>query len=206
MTRTPNELTDLPDRAPGTAPVDLLTDVLAAVRLAGAVFLRAEYTSPWAYESPPAAALTSILRPGAKRLILFHIIAEGSCWITVNSGERLEVSEGDVVVLPYSEQHVMGSAELVPPVPIASLLPVPPWQQFPVIRYGGGGGRTTVVCGYLHCDDPIFDPGRTRAAGAVQRPTAGRTESRLGRRQHPVCARRIGQPGRARRRTAGQAG
>ena len=138
MTRTPNELTDLPDRAPGTAPVDLLTDVLAAVRLAGAVFLRAEYTSPWAYESPPAAALTSILRPGAKRLILFHIIAEGSCWITVNSGERLEVSEGDVVVLPYGEQHVMGSAELVPPVPIASLLPVPPWQQFPVIRYGGG--------------------------------------------------------------------
>ncbi len=39
MTRTPNELTDLPDRAPGSAPVDLLTDVLAAVRLAGAVFL-----------------------------------------------------------------------------------------------------------------------------------------------------------------------
>ncbi len=158
MTRTPNELTDLPDRAPGSAPVDLLTDVLAAVRLAGAVFLRAEYTSPWAYESPPSAALTSILRPGAKRLILFHIIAEGSCWISVNSGDRLEVSEGDVVVLPYGEQHLMGSAELVPPVPIASLLPVPPWQQFPVIRYGGGGGRTSVICGYLHCDDPIFDP------------------------------------------------
>ncbi len=24
--------------------------------------------------------------------------------------------------------------------------------------YGGGGCRTSVVCGYLHCDDPIFDP------------------------------------------------
>ena len=105
MTRIPNELTDLPDRAARPAPVDLLIDVLAAVRLAGAIFLRAEYTSPWAYESPPSDALTSLLRPGAKRLILFHIIAEGSCWITVSQGDRLQVSEGDVVVLPYGEQH-----------------------------------------------------------------------------------------------------
>jgi AraC-like DNA-binding protein len=45
-------------------------------------------------------------------LDLFHIIAQGSCWI----GDRLEVSEGDVVVLPHGE-HVMGSAELVPPLP-----------------------------------------------------------------------------------------
>jgi AraC-like DNA-binding protein len=27
-----------------------------------------------------------------------------------------------------------------------------------VIRHGGGGGRTSVVCGYLHCDAPLFEP------------------------------------------------
>jgi AraC-like DNA-binding protein len=102
--------------------------------------------------------LIRILQPGAKRLILFHIIAEGRCRIRLARGEYLEASEGEVVVLPYGEQHVMGSAEQVPPVPIGSLLPAPPWEQFPVIRYGGGGVKTSVVCGYLHCDDPIFDP------------------------------------------------
>jgi Cupin len=81
MTRLPNELIDRPDRAASLAPADLIKDVLASVRLSGALFLRAEYTSPWAYESPPSTDLTRILRPGAKRLILFHIIAEGDCWI-----------------------------------------------------------------------------------------------------------------------------
>jgi AraC-like DNA-binding protein len=29
---------------------------------------------------------------------------------------------------------------------------------FPVVRLDGGGEQTKVVCGYLHCNDPIFDP------------------------------------------------
>jgi AraC-like DNA-binding protein len=28
----------------------------------------------------------------------------------------------------------------------------------PVFRHGGGGTRTDLVCGYLHSDDPLFDP------------------------------------------------
>lgn len=119
MTRSPNQLTDPPDSAQRTASTDLLADVLATIRLAGAIFLRAEYTAPWAYESPPADVLTSILHPEAKQLILFHIIAEGSCWIRLPQGERLVASAGEVIVLPYGAQHVMGSAEQVPPVPIA---------------------------------------------------------------------------------------
>jgi AraC-like DNA-binding protein len=158
MTHTPNRLTEPPDSVQQSTPAELIADVLATIRLAGAIFLRAEYTEPWAYESPPPDALTRILHPEANRLILFHIVAEGRCEIRVQSGERLVAGEGEVVVLPYGEQHVMGSAEQVPPVPIGSLLPAPPWDQFPVIRYGGGGERTSVVCGYLHCDDPIFDP------------------------------------------------
>lgn len=158
MTRTPKKLIDPPDSGQWTAPTDLLAEVLSTVRLAGAIFLRAEYTSPWAYESPPPDVLTRVLQPQAKRLILFHIIAEGRCWIRLGGGEHLEAGAGEVVILPYGEQHVMGSPERAPPVAIASLLPAPPWEQFPVIRYGGGGARTSVVCGYLHCDDPIFDP------------------------------------------------
>jgi AraC-like DNA-binding protein len=120
--------------------------------------LRAEYTAPWAYESPPSADLTAILRPQAQQLILFHIIEEGECWIRLSSGEQLRASPGEVIILPYGHQHVMGSAESVDPIAIASLLPAPPWKEFPVIRYGGGGTRTNVVCGYLHCDDPLFTP------------------------------------------------
>lgn len=158
MTGTPKELTDRPDLV-GSAPrLGLLADVLARVRLVGSIFLRGEYTSPWAYESPPSLDLIHLLGSQAGRLVLFHLIAEGRCWIRVAGGEPLELSAGEIVVMPFAEQHVMGSPELVEPVPIASLLSPPPWAVFPVIHHGGGGARTSVVCGYLHCEDPIFDP------------------------------------------------
>lgn len=158
MTGTPNKLIKAPEPGQPGSPLGLLDEVLSMVRLAGAIFLRAEYTAPWAYESPSSADLISVLRPEAKRLILFHIVAEGSCCIRVDGGAHLQASAGEVILIPYGDQHVMGSAQEVPPVAIASLLPGLPWEKFPVIAYGGGGERTAVVCGYLQCDDPIFDP------------------------------------------------
>lgn len=149
MTSPPKELID---------PPDLIASVLSGLRLAGAIFLRAEFTAPWAYESPTSDQLTSILRPEAKRLILFHIIAEGRCWLRSSSGEQLEACAGEVIVLPYGEQHVVGSTANVAPIPIGSILSTPPWDRFPVVQYGGGGAPMKMVCGYLHCEDPIFDP------------------------------------------------
>ena len=43
-------------------------------------------------------------------------------------------------------------------IPIASLFPPPPWAQLPVLRYGGTGERTHIVCVYLHCDLLLFEP------------------------------------------------
>jgi AraC-like DNA-binding protein len=38
------------------------------------------------------------------------------------------------------------------------LMPPPPWTTLPVIRHGGGGKPTSMVCGYLYCDDLPFNP------------------------------------------------
>jgi Cupin len=140
------------------AALDLLDEVLSRIHLNGAIFLRAEYTAPWACEPPTASELLRLLRSDARRLVLFHFVAEGSCWIRLRSGEQLEASEGHVLVVPYADQHAMGVADYMPPVPISSLLPAPPWDELPVIRRGGGGDRTSVVCGYLHCEAPMFEP------------------------------------------------
>ena len=131
---------------------------LQKLHLDGAIFLRAEYTEEWAYESPPPAALAGLLRPGRERLILFHVVAAGACWVACTDGERHHAQRGEVIVLPYGNQHTMGGTADADCVPIASLLDPPPWQKLPVIRYGHGGARTDVVCGYLESDDPLFDP------------------------------------------------
>lgn len=141
----------------GERPVELRA-ALGHLRLGGAIFLRAEYTDAWSYESPDAADLIELLQPDAERLVLFHIVARGGCWVDVEGGERHWAEEGDVIVLPYADRHRMGGTSHAPAIPIGTLLAPPPWDTLPVIRHGAGGDPTDVVCGYLHSDDPLFDP------------------------------------------------
>jgi AraC-like DNA-binding protein len=68
------------------------------------------------------------------------------------------VSAGDAVVLPYCDVHTMGWPAGTPAVPIASLVPPPPWASVPVLRHGGGGAPTRILCGYLHCAELLFNP------------------------------------------------
>ncbi len=54
--------------------------------------------------------------------------------------------------------NAWGSFEPAEPVSITTLMPRPPWTEFPHIDYGGDGESTMVVCGYLRGDAVLFDP------------------------------------------------
>jgi AraC-like DNA-binding protein len=153
----------------------LLRAALEGLHLEGAIFFRSELTEPFAFESTPAA-MADALHPGAERIILFHIVASGSCWVASTGGDRLWAREGDVIVLPYGDQHTIGGTGAAPHVPITSLLQAPPWTDLPLLRHGGGGERVELVCGYLYSDDPLFDPGlRALPPAFVVRPPDGPT-------------------------------
>lgn len=147
MTATPGNMTTTPD----------LASALEKLRLEGAIFFRAEFSENWSFESAPASA-ASMLRPGAERLLYFHIVASGDCWISLDGGDRHWARQGDVIVLPYGDLHYMGGLEQAGSVPILSLLEPPPWERMPVLRHGAGGTQTDIVCGWLHSEDPLFDP------------------------------------------------
>jgi AraC-like DNA-binding protein len=136
---------------------DVLRSTLEQLRLEGAIFFRSEFTDGFAFESAPLA-LADSLRAGADRLTLFHIVARGECWVSVEDGVRHWASQGDVIVLPYGDRYAMGGQTPAQTVSILNLLDPPPWDVIPVIRHGGGGERTDVVCGYLHSEHPLFDP------------------------------------------------
>lgn len=142
--------------APDRVPAVTLDSALNGLRLRGAIFLRGEYSEAWAYESLPPNDVAAILAPGEHQLVLFHVVASGRCWIETD-GDRHWAQAGDVIVLPYNDRHRMGGYADAALVPISTLLSPPPWARFPVIRHGDGGERTELVCGYLSCDDPLFD-------------------------------------------------
>ena len=132
--------------------------ILDRLRVEGEIFLRAEYSEAWAYESLDGPTTAGFLHPGSQRVTLFHLVAGGSCWVALGDGERHWARAGDVIVLPYGDQHSMGGEQRAERVSITTFMQAPPWDGFPVLVHGAGGPRTDIVCGYLHCDDPLFDP------------------------------------------------
>jgi AraC-like DNA-binding protein len=115
-----------------------------------------------------------MMHPEAQRLILFHVVADGRCSVSLVDGCSVWAGRGDVIVLPYGDVHTMGGVADAEPVHIATLLAPPPWDQLPVLRLGGGGSRTDLVCGFLFSEDPLFDPAlRALPAAFVVSPPPG---------------------------------
>jgi AraC-like DNA-binding protein len=144
------------EAAPLPAP---FSAALERLRLEGAIFLRAEYYDPWSYVSLSGSETAALLRPGTDRVVLFHLVASGTAWIEVDGEVRHWASAGDVIVLPYGDQHRMGGVGEAASVPLSSIMEPPPWQRMPIIRHGGPEGElTNVVCGFLHSEDVLFEP------------------------------------------------
>jgi len=160
------------------APVEPFSEALEHLRLEGAIYLRAEYTEGWALDGQGGPLFAAMMHPGAERLILFHVVASGRCWVSTPDGERYWASGGEVIVLPYGDAFLMGGVEPVEPVSILSVLDPPPWTEMPIVRHGEGGPRTDIVCGFLYSEDPLFDPALNAFPPAfVVRPPHGRARS-----------------------------
>jgi hypothetical protein len=123
--------------------------------------------------------------------VLLHVIASGRCWVALPGGERYWASAGEVIVLPYGDEFLMGGVEAATPMHIASVVPMPPWTEMPVVRYGGDGDRTDVVCGCLYSEDPLFDPGRAAFPPGVRGSAGGRARKELVRCEHCLRTGRV---------------
>src|SRR4029079_17545815 len=77
--------------------MDVLTDVLQVVRLSGAVIFVAEFSTPWVIESPSSNGLAAFIMPRAECFTIFHVLAEGTCWVKVKGEPPLRMAAGDVL-------------------------------------------------------------------------------------------------------------
>jgi AraC-like DNA-binding protein len=134
--------------------MDALSATLRVVRLVGAIFIQARFTAPWCYQSPRADVAAPVLEPGAERLVVYHFITAGECYVELEGRDPVRLTAGDIVVFPQGDAHRMSSAPGVPPArgaDLAELFARRPRQ----IAYGGGGATTSLICGYLACDERL---------------------------------------------------
>jgi AraC-like DNA-binding protein len=143
--------------------MDVLSDLLRAVHLTGAIYFDVDASSPWVGESPGTAEIAAAIMPGVEHIISFHAVLSGSCWAALADGSAhpLRVNAGDVVVFPGGAPNVMSSSPGArgEPNPIAMYYrPIDRNLPFALIHGGGGSERTRFVCGYLGCDVRPFNP------------------------------------------------
>jgi AraC-like DNA-binding protein len=137
---------------------DVLSDVLRAVRLSGAVYFDFELSSPWVLEAPPSRAIASTVMPGSQHVIEYHLVVRGTCWANALGQPAAQLGEGDFIVFPQGDPHVLASAPGMRAEADLSVFartsPLPKVYEFG----GGGPDRARIVCAFLGCDDRPFNP------------------------------------------------
>ncbi|HXS10225.1 MAG TPA: AraC family transcriptional regulator [Candidatus Krumholzibacteria bacterium] len=150
---------------------DTLSDLLRAVRLRGALFFYVEGAHPWVAETPNQQEVIPAILPGVDHMMEFHGVARGSCWAAIAGETPVRLDEGDLVIFPQGDAHVMSSAPGLRAKnvdPGVFFTPRPPQLPFALnmndegdmtaLLDGGGRDKTTIVCGFLGCDARPFNP------------------------------------------------
>jgi AraC-like DNA-binding protein len=137
--------------------MDALSELLRVIRLSGAAFIDAELSAPWAIQTPPPSQLAERLAPGAEMVIPYHLVPEGGCFVQVSGEAAVAVAGGEVVMVPHGEPHVLSSQPGMQPMRITTDMTVQLAQPDSMarVRYGGGGVRTRLICGFFACDEAL---------------------------------------------------
>jgi AraC-like DNA-binding protein len=74
-------------------------------------------------------------------------------------GEVFRLQPGELILLPHNDPHLMGSDLDVPPTSGQDVVK-PPEEKGGLfsMRFGGGGARTLMICGFLGCEAAESNP------------------------------------------------
>ena len=152
MIETPPSFAAAPDSGH-----DVLAETLRAVRLTGSVFLDACFTAPFGIISPKRFDANSPMAH-LRHVSVFHLIAAGECSVELATGERRDISAGDILLMPYADQHKFWNGRAAE-MPLADDVVRPgPLKGMWNINHGGGGQETRMVCGFLESSEFLLTP------------------------------------------------
>jgi AraC-like DNA-binding protein len=138
----------------------VLSEVLTAIRMDGAIYINAEFTAPWCAEAQHGLHRAARQLPRADNIIFFHLLTEGSCSVRLADGcETVNAVAGDLLLFPHDHLHILGSDLGLPPADVNEIIDHSELTEGLIqMRFGGGGEPTRFVCGYLAYDQQIFRP------------------------------------------------
>lgn len=142
--------------------MDVLSDVLHAVRLTGAVYFDVNARAPWIAETPPISSIGARIMPEFEHVIAFHIMLDGAGWAQLadESQPAVRLEAGDAVIFAHGDRHFLASELGRRSTPNLAMYYRPNDRPLPFVlrELGGTGEKARLVCGYLGCDARPFNP------------------------------------------------
>ncbi|WP_432562487.1 AraC family transcriptional regulator [Kineococcus sp. SYSU DK003] len=151
---------------PPWAVADPVGEALHVLRMTGTFYCRSELSQPWGFALPPM--------PGC---LWFHVVTTGRA-VLVTAHETVELGPGDLVLVPRGEGHTLAGSPGAATPSILTLEHATSQANYGVLRTGGGGEATTMVCGAVRFDSPAARTLIDLLPALVQVPAA--PASRLG--------------------------
>jgi AraC-like DNA-binding protein len=125
------------------APSDPLGEALHSVRMDGAFYCRSELTAPW-----------GLTLPAMGGYVWFHVVTAGAMVLEAPGAEPVALRPGDLALVPHGAGHVLRGEPGAPVPGILELEREEVSPRYEILRHGGGGAPTGLVCGAVRLGHP----------------------------------------------------
>ena len=125
---------------------DLFVELLKLIRLPSSSWLRLEVRAPWGFSI-------------ADGNTVFHVVTHGNCWLEMRRlATPLRLLAGDLGFLPRGDRYALKDAPGTRAVDLFDFVARHPPDRRRVVRAGGGGAMTKLVCGAMRFEHGATDP------------------------------------------------
>jgi AraC-like DNA-binding protein len=126
---------------------DTFSEILQSVRFRSTVLCRSELMAPWGF---------SVI---GRDFASFHIVLRGKCCLEVDSiSGRTWLCDGDLVILPHGNAHVVRDSPTSPATRLEDLVADGTTDHRGIVQAGGRGPKTLLVCGGFHFEERASNP------------------------------------------------
>lgn len=135
-----------PTTTPFAETGDPLAQTLHLLRLSGSFYCRGEFTAPWGIDLPAF--------PGS---MIFHIVTSGACLIERPGAEPITLRQGGMALVPHGKGHVLRGFDDAKAKPLFDIPVQRHSDRYEVMRFGGGGELTRMLCVLVKLEDTASD-------------------------------------------------
>jgi AraC family transcriptional regulator, activator of mtrCDE len=130
--------------------MDVLSDVLVALRLRGTLYFSTDFRPPW-----------GLRVPRFRRVARFHLVTRGACWIRIDGvAEPIRLEAGDIILIPQGAEHVLADTPDTPCRTVEEVVKAAGFTGKGALAIGGDddGAPTRLVCGHFEFDEDFEHP------------------------------------------------